>query len=149
MVRKGAADWTWYHWHCGGSSWPAGGPWKDRTNEASIGVDLDNYGFLQLCGGVWCYRREGFSSPSPRDFPQRSGDKPFPRPVFVDSDGCGWEAYPEAQVVELVKVLKLVWPQTQQRGLVGHEDIRSTKSDPGRSFDQWWPVVRAELGMSV
>ena len=146
MVHPHKPEFSWYTWHSGGSECPQLGPyWSTRTNEALIGIDLDNYGFLQLIGGEWCQRRLGFNAPSSLDHRRLKGDKAFEGPVYVDGLGRGWEDYTEAQVAEFIRVAKYAWAATEKVAIVGHEQIRSTKSDPGRAFDRYWPDVLAEL----
>lgn len=117
-------------WHCGGSIWkgrPAVSP-----NRYSIGVDADNVGYLQKKGGKYV---DGYGRPY-------AGPAPF-----IDSAGEAWEPYPDEQILELCRITLILvdlFPVLQNRPdrLVGHEDIRSTKRDPGRAFDQFWPVLR-------
>lgn len=146
MAHPHKPEFSWYTWHSGGSDCPQLGPyWRSRTNEALIGIDLDNYGFLQLIGGEWCYRRLGFNSPSSLDHMRLKTDKTFNGPVYVDGHGRGWEDYPEAQVVEFIRIARYAWAASEKVVAVGHEQIRGTKSDPGRAFDRYWPDVLAAL----
>lgn len=151
-----------YTWHSGGSVWHGAVPVlglpspEKKTNMLLVGVDLDNYGFLQKIGGQWCFRRYGFNRPSDVNHKWEPGDRVFTGPVFVDDNGCGWEAYTQESIAELHRVVTYIKPHLHlpeltpgypvaKAAIVGHENIRSTKSDPGRAFDQFWPGVRSLL----
>lgn len=114
-------------WHAGGS---ANG--FEGVNRYSIGIDFDNVGYLAKKNGaiVDAYGRP-YKGPAP----------------FVDADGRLWEPYTDAAIVEVCRLLLMIcdlFPQLRGRPdrIVGHEQIKSTKSDPGRAFDQFWPTLR-------
>lgn len=134
---------------------------RKRTNMFMIGVDLDNYGYLDDVNGVPCYRRTRKQKKPGRYYRE---PVPFSGPVFEDtSEGAAyrfWEAYTEASIRELCRVVRAIVVAcpalaTRLRGvrnldienpdashpILGHEDIRGTKSDPGPAFDQWWRTV--------
>lgn len=150
LRREGTEEFAWYSWHSGGSVWRGAprGVDKAKTNQCMIGVDLDNYGFLQKCGGEWCFRRKegegpGIVAPTAKDHKRLPTDRPFTGPVYVDEQGCGWEAYTEEAYEELLRVLAYIdaWAG-EQLPLVRHEDMRSTKSDPGRAFDAMFEAAK-------
>lgn len=115
-------------WHAGGSVYAG----FKGVNAFSIGVDVDNVGWLLRKGGVWCNAYgETYNGPAP----------------YVDSEGVGWEPYRDESVRELLRVIYLLlqeFPhlQSQPQRFVGHENIRTTKRDPGRAFDTVWPMLR-------
>jgi N-acetyl-anhydromuramyl-L-alanine amidase AmpD len=118
-------------WHSGGSVFKGAG----SVNARSVGVDFDNVGFLQRKNGavVDSYGRP-YKGPAP----------------FVDAAGRLWEPYTEAAVLEVCRLILIlidVFPALAYRPdrITGHENIKATKSDPGRAFDQFWPALRETM----
>tara|TARA_B100000214_G_scaffold1422_1_gene1091 strand:+ start:8584 stop:9093 length:510 start_codon:yes stop_codon:yes gene_type:complete len=121
-------------WHSGGSSFttPDGTTLKG-INFRSIGLDFDNVGMLYKVsdGFVDSYGRARLK--------KKAGSKPIlyrgPEP-FQDSDGGYWEPYSIESVETMAKLLVSIsdkYPIFKEEPwrLVGHENIRGTKSDPG------------------
>ena len=115
-------------WHAGGSVLPNG---QNKVNHRTLGVDFDNVGYLHAIKGKW------FDAAN-RPY---SGPKPF-----VDSKGEAWEPYQERAVLEMCRVLLMLGdlePRLRNGFLLGHEDIRRTKRDPGPALE---PYESALLG---
>lgn len=118
-------------WHAGGSEWNE----RSGVNLFSIGLDFDNVGRLEKRGGVVvdAYGNT-YKGPAP----------------FEDAHGGLWEPYRVESVLEVARIVLMLvdmFPLIQNRPdrIVGHEQIRSIKQDPGRAFDQYWPAMRAVL----
>lgn len=159
-----------YTWHCGGSVWrgipenasalleDAGSSAtrytkpEEQSNFWLVGADLDNYGPLEMMRGTPCYRR------TKQQKRKRIGAVPFPGPVFYAKDGCAWEEYTQGQIAELCTMVRRIvsfCPEIQAGlipcpeeiddtcPIVGHENIKATKQDPGPAFQQFWPDVYA------
>lgn len=115
-------------WHAGQSAYKG----KAGVNKFSLGLDLDNVGFLTKAGaGFVTWASRPYAGPAP----------------FVDSSGRAWEPYTEEAILELCRcVLMLVdlFPilANAPERLTGHENVKRGKSDPGRAFDPFWPIVR-------
>lgn len=121
-------------WHSGGSSLvsPSGKTLKG-INFRSIGLDFDNVGMLFKVKG-------GFVDSYGR---QRLKNNPGSKPVFYTGpepfkaeDGSYWEPYSLEAIESMQKVLSSIAKEhpifaEDPWRLVGHENIRSTKSDPG------------------
>lgn len=115
-------------WHAGGSIFNG----VEGVNRFSIGVDFDNVGFLHKSGGTVldAYGRT-YHGPAP----------------FVAEDGELWEPYTEEAVIEVCRIVLMIVDlcdtlHGRPDRITGHENIRSTKRDPGHAFDQFWPVLR-------
>lgn len=144
-------------WHCGGSVWVSPeGVQRTDVNRRAIGLDLDNVGRLyELAGGVLVdsyerariYTAPGAKAPDYRRPAAHAVRSPFGGPAWQAPDGTWWEAYRAAQVRTLLQVvvaLRGLFPRlADPRRWVGHEHIRSTKSDPGPAFP--WPFLQAAL----
>jgi len=128
-----AAGLTERTWHAGKSKFktPTGDTLKS-VNFCSIGVDFDNVGQLFPAGNgkfVDYYGRVKL----------KKGDRIknyYAGPEPIEIDGKFWEPYSRESVDSMKKVILeivSVFPQLKDEPwrLVGHEDIRSTKSDPG------------------
>jgi N-acetyl-anhydromuramyl-L-alanine amidase AmpD len=121
-------------WHSGGSSFtsPQGETLKG-INFRSIGLDFDNVGMLYKVG-------DGFvDSYGKHRLKTKPGSKPNyyqgPEPYKAE-DGSYWEPYSIESVQamgELLASISKEYPIFSEESwrLVGHENIRSTKSDPG------------------
>jgi N-acetyl-anhydromuramyl-L-alanine amidase AmpD len=121
-------------WHSGGSELtsPEGRVLKG-INFRSIGLDFDNVGMLyKVKGGfVDSYERQRLRS--------KPGSKPRyyqgPEPYKAE-DGSYWEPYSLESIEAMQKLLASIadkYPIFKEEPwrLTGHENIRSTKSDPG------------------
>lgn len=113
-------------WHAGGSTWKG----LTGINFMSIGIDLDNVGFLHKKNGIWLDAYENrYTGPTP----------------FIDQKGVGWEPYTDESIVEACRITDLIcqnFPvfRSNVDHLIGHEDIMSTKRDPGPAFP--WKLIR-------
>jgi N-acetyl-anhydromuramyl-L-alanine amidase AmpD len=121
-------------WHSGGSQFAApDGSILRGINFRSVGLDFDNVGMLYKVN-------EGFVDSYGRARLKKSpGSKPVyyagPEP-FQAEDGSYWEPYSLEAIEAMEGVLRAIaskYPIFKEEPwrLVGHEDIRSTKSDPG------------------
>jgi N-acetylmuramoyl-L-alanine amidase len=114
-------------WHAGDSSWRG----RKSCNKWMLGIELDNAGKLS-----W-----------------RAKDKRWvtwfgvpiePEALFHADDGTVWHRYSEQQLAKLdavVQALLLAYPSIAE--IVGHSDVKATKSDPGPAFP--WARYRAML----
>jgi len=110
-------------WHSGGSMWRG----VEKVNNRSIGLDLENVGYLDRDDGRWLDHYGGrYVGPEP----------------FRHHDGkrySWWEPYRVAQLSALFHVVGLLceaFPVLRdgRDRFIGHEAIRRTKSDPGPAF---------------
>lgn len=130
-------------WHSGGSvlTIPSGRV-IDGINRRSIGIDLDNVGPLFPVGGRYVNEYEWRAMKKYERLSRRFYSGP---PPFISDDGRAWEPYSHLAIGALMRIVhRLVceFPILRQTWrLVGHEHIRSTKSDPGPAFP--WPWVYA------
>ena len=144
-------------WHAGGSRWTApDGRIVADVNHRAIGLDLDNVGrIFEAPGGdpvdsyEWAamHTAKGETQPNYKRGPLRAVRALFQGPSWRDDRGRLWEAYTGAQLrafLKLVRCLVQVRPVLRDpRRWVGHEEIRSTKSDPGPAFP--WSFLQAAL----
>lgn len=120
-------------WHAGGAKWHG----LTGINFMSIGIDLDNLGFLSKKSGMW------------RDSYENRYKGPTP---FIDEKGVGWEPYTDESITEACRVTDLIcqnYPLFRLRAdhLIGHEDIVPTKRDPGPAFP--WDLIRSAARIGV
>lgn len=107
-------------WHAGPSVWEG----RPRVNDWSIGIELDNPGWLTRAKHGWQNR---FGDPVPDDL------------VHVDANGRGWHKFSEAQLSALyVACEAIIDSEPAIRLVLGHSDIavpKGRKVDPGAAFD--------------
>jgi N-acetylmuramoyl-L-alanine amidase len=107
-------------WHAGPSVWEG----RERLNEWSIGIELDNPGRLNRAAHGW---------------ENRFGDPVSGHMVHVDAEGRGWHKFPEAQLAALyVASEAIIDAEPHIRLVLGHSDIavpKGRKIDPGPAFD--------------
>lgn len=105
-------------WHAGVSTLNG----KDNVNDFSIGIEIDNWGFLTGDGKA----HSGTVVPSSdRHSGTRSGH---------DS----WETYKPAQLKSVEEVIAAICKHYPIKQIVGHEDIApGRKSDPGPALDKF------------
>ncbi len=112
-------------WHAGGAT----SRWRGMSpNPISWGIEIANLGPLKAQGG---YLVDAYG-------------KVFGGPVHYDETGRPWEAYPEAQVAAVVKLvgeLTAIEPRLLLHDgpglprICGHQDVDpSRKLDPGPAF---------------
>jgi N-acetyl-anhydromuramyl-L-alanine amidase AmpD len=118
-------------WHAGGSTWTdPDGKTMQSINGRSIGIDLENVGFLRRApDGVGFV--DGYGG-------RYKGADPTRTPV-------GWhEPYTAAQIASMAETVRWLVHELpvlhDPRRWVGHCDIQAGKSDPGPLFP--WPAVR-------
>lgn len=105
-------------WHAGDSTWRG----RKSCNKWMLGIELDNAGKLS-----W-----------------RAKDKRwvtwFGTPIedealYRAADGTVWHRYSDVQLAkldEVVRTLRQAYPSITE--IVGHSDVKPSKSDPGRAF---------------
>jgi N-acetyl-anhydromuramyl-L-alanine amidase AmpD len=114
-------------WHAGGSAWRG----ETNVNARSVGIDLDNVGWLTMAA----------------DGRARDAYGGVHRGPVVEVGGRLWEPYTAAACASLLRVVAAVAGAVpvlrDPARWVGHEHIRATKSDPGPALP--WPWVHAAL----
>lgn len=115
-------------WHAGTSTWKG----VKGLNSASIGIELDGYGFLGNAGaGKWKFR--GTVIP---DSEVLVGTHKLGTPRG------GWARYPRPQLEVALELAKLLVKTYGLVDVIGHDDISpGRKQDPGPAFDM--PAFRA------
>ncbi|HST60746.1 MAG TPA: N-acetylmuramoyl-L-alanine amidase [Longimicrobium sp.] len=115
-------------WHAGTSTWKG----VKGLNSASIGIELDGFGFLGNAGpGKWKFR----STVIP-DSEVLVGTHKLGTPKG------GWAKYPRKQLEVALELAKLLVKTYRLEDVIGHEDISpGRKQDPGPAFDM--PAFRA------
>lgn len=120
-------------WHAG-----KGATWRgiEGVNVRSIGIDADNLGPLTRIGKrlVDSYGDQ-YNGPAP----------------FVASDGSLWEPYPEAQIAEVCRIVRILadmFPivRTNVDHLLPHSAVKRGKIDTGPAFP--WPEVFSAAGLN-
>ena len=135
VLRNGdvmqAADLDERTWHAGKSSikTPTGKTLKS-VNFCSIGIDFDNVGRLYPV-------KNGFVDSYGWSHYKKTGKiRYYKGPEPVEVDGTFWEPYSEEEIRSTQKVIYNILQENEHLigepwRLVGHSDVRSTKSDPG------------------
>jgi len=125
-------------WHAGGRTSALHG--MHDVNSRTVGIEIVNYGLLHRDGpgSAWKMWR-GREVPDDRVFLD-------PKDPFKKA----WEAYPEGQVVAVIKILQQLstfLPTIKVNPdyyLLGHQDVDPTrKLDPGPAFP--WSRARSEV----
>jgi N-acetylmuramoyl-L-alanine amidase len=108
-------------WHAGPSRWND----RERLNQWSIGIELDNPGFLTRTGNVW---RTRLGREIPDNEVMVAAHKHGGREM-------GWKIYPEAQLEVLERVATALFEAYPLKEIIGHDDIAPRrKRDPGPAF---------------
>ena len=121
-------------WHSGGSKFVTpDGSTLSSINTKSIGIDFENVGILYK-------HRDGFVDSYGK---ARLKSRPTSKPIFYQGpepycaeDGTYWEPYSLESIQSMYSLLKSIaeeYPLFSEEPwrLVGHSDVRNTKSDPG------------------
>lgn len=105
-------------WHAGVSTLHG----KANVNDFSIGIEIDNWGYLDTQGKS----HSGTLVPPNERFPAtRSGH-------------VSWEAYKPAQLAAVEAVIAAITSHYKIKEIVGHEDIApGRKQDPGPALDKF------------
>jgi N-acetyl-anhydromuramyl-L-alanine amidase AmpD len=122
-------------WHAGGSRWTdPSGVTAGGVNYRSIGIDLENVGFLKKSPKGDGSFIDGYGGRYKGATPKKTGRGYF-------------EPYTPAQLVTLDEVVRWVALEVavlrDPRRWVGHESIQPGKSDPGPLFP--WSAVQAAV----
>lgn len=120
-------------WHAG-----KGAKWRgiEGVNVRSIGIDADNLGPLTRYGKRICDSYgDVYEGPAP----------------FVAPDGSLWEPYPEEQIEELCRIVRILadlFPivRTDADRLLPHSAVKSNKIDIGPAFP--WDEIRSAAGVT-
>ncbi|HYI02463.1 N-acetylmuramoyl-L-alanine amidase [Hyalangium sp.] len=108
-------------WHAGKSFWDG----RTGLNNSSIGIELDNVGWLKKQGTKWV---SWFGKQIPEDEVLEATHKNDDKPM-------GWHTYPEAQLKAAMEVGALLVRTYKLKDVVGHDDIApGRKLDPGPAF---------------
>lgn len=126
-------------WHAGkGAIWRG---LRGGVNVRSIGIDVDNLGYLKRKGSGWVYVR---GNPA-QEYSYRG-----PAP-FVDSHGMGWEPYTDESIREVCRLVRIIadlYPivRTDSDRLLPHSDVKTSKVDTGPAFP--WDEIRSAAGVT-
>lgn len=105
-------------WHCGKSYWRG----NDQLNPISIGIELVNFGQLEMSGNGQCCT--WFKQPV------------APDEIFVDGKGRAWHQYSEFQIMTTIAICRALCAEFPIDTIVGHSEIAAgRKVDPGSAFD--------------
>ena len=106
--------------HAGVSAWKG----VNGLNKASIGIELDGFGFLFGEPGKWTFRDRPVADDQVLVATHKGEKKPR-----------GWARYPQAQLDAARELARLLVRQYALEDVVGHEDISpGRKQDPGPAF---------------
>lgn len=118
--------------HCGDGEHGPSLPYSGRTlNYTTVGIELENLGWLNRSNEIEAWREEGGRS-TPRvpiksclhaTHPLRGGE-------------YYWPTYPDAQkraLIELTHRVMGVWPSIEHA--FGHDEVSTRKYDPGPAFN--------------
>ena len=109
-------------WHVGRSSY--GG--RTGYNKYSIGIELDNAGFLKKAGSMY---QANFGKKYPESDVIKVIHKNETRPRY-------WHTYTEKQIATLLEITTLLIEKYDLKDVLGHDDISpGRKQDPGPAFD--------------
>jgi len=109
-------------WHAGSSSF--GG--RNGFNKYSIGIELDNVGFLKKAGSMY---QSSFGKKYPESDVTRAIHKNENTPRY-------WHTYTEKQITTLLAISNLLMEQYGLTEILGHDDVSpGRKLDPGPAFD--------------
>lgn len=102
--------------HVGRSAWGS----LSSLNNASIGIDFENWGQLERSGEGW------------KTF---NGEPLSEEHVFLDGEESGWHAYTDAQIETAIELMKTITAYDLEIiDILGHSDVSSPagqKIDPG------------------
>lgn len=109
-------------WHAGASKWRG----VKGLNSASIGIELDGFGFLGGAGpGRWRFRNTVIPDAQVLVARHRFG-----------TPNGGWATYPRTQLDVALELAKLLIRTYGLEEVIGHDDISpGRKQDPGPAFD--------------
>ncbi|HQT00882.1 MAG: N-acetylmuramyl-L-alanine amidase [Hydrogenophilales bacterium 16-64-46] len=121
-------------WHAGASRW---GP-LTGLNKHSIGIELDNAGYLVKSGGKWV------SPLTRRSYPESDVTVAVHKNDPPGSAPSGWHAYSAAQIEAVLACGVALFAHYELADVLGHDDIApGRKRDPGPDFPM--ESVRARL----
>lgn len=112
-------------WHAGPSYWEN----KRFLNKYSIGIELDNDGYLRPENGQW------ESKATSKCYPE---DQVKVATHWKEFKEQGWLLYSEAQLKAALDVALVLKEKYQLIDVIGHEDVHKGKVDPGPGFPMEW-----------
>ncbi len=121
-------------WHAGASRWGS----LSGLNRHSIGIELDNAGYLVKSGGKWV------SPLTRRAYPDSEVTVAVHKNDPPGSAPSGWHAYSAAQIEATLACGLALFTHYSLSDVLGHDDIApGRKRDPGPDFPM--ESVRARL----
>lgn len=121
-------------WHAGNSQWGA----LTGLNRHSIGIELDNAGYLVRSGGKWV------SPLTRRAYPDSAVTVAVHKNDPPGAAPSGWHAYSAAQIEAVLEAGMALFAHYGLEDVLGHDDIApGRKRDPGPDFPM--ESVRARL----
>lgn len=115
-------------WHAGSGTWQG----RSDINSWSIGIEMVNWGKLKKVGSTWrTWTQAAYAG--------HTGDPAIdileaPHRNSPNEGTLGWPTYSEAQIAKAIEVAQAVVAQYGIGEVIGHEDFRTDKTDPGPAF---------------